>query len=316
MGEGVTCVGGMVADLLARPVRNLPTPGRLELVREMALAPGGCALNTASALARLGVTARLVGKTGADGLGDYLLQTLTDRGVDVAGVQRSETVGTSASMVLVYEGGERGFVHTYGATAEFRAADIDWSVAGRSRIFFVGQALLLPGFDGEPAAWALAEARRRGLITVMDTVWDATGAWLAKIGCCLEHLDYFVPSYDEARAMTGLSEPPAIARFFRNRGVRTVGIKLAERGCYLADEEGEFWVDGFTVDAVDTTGAGDAWVGGFLAGILQGLPLPAAGRLGNAVGALCVTGLGAYAGIRNLAETQAFMAAHEGGDGR
>lgn len=305
--DGVTCVGGTVADILARPVRVMPNPGRVELVDEMRLAPGGCAVNSASALTRLGVPARLVGRIGRDGLGDFLVRTLVDRGIDVAGLAPTDT-GTSASMVFVFPGGERCMLHTLGAMGTFDATDIDWSLAARSRVFFVAQFGLLGRFDWS-AASALERARDCGMLTALDTVWDATGRLSDKVAPCLPLLDYFLPSYDEAKHITGLTDPRAMARFFQDRGVGTVGIKLGEDGCYLRGTEGEeVTVSAFPVAAVDATGAGDAWCAGFIAGVLSGRDLAEAGRLGNAVAACCVTALGAYDGIRAMAETLAFMA--------
>jgi sugar/nucleoside kinase (ribokinase family) len=305
--DGVTCVGGTLADILARPVREMPKPGRIELVDEMKLAPGGCAVNSASALARLGVPVRLVGRIGRDGLGDFLAQTLAERGVDIAGLARTDT-GTSASMVFVAPGGERCLLHTPGAMGTFDSADIDWSLAARSRVFFVAQFGLLGRFDWS-APSALARARDSGMLTALDTVWDASGKLSDKVAPCLPLLDYFLPSYDEARDITGLTDPGAMARSFQDRGVGTVAIKLGEDGCYLRGPTGdEVTVPPFKVAAVDTTGAGDAWCAGFIAGILAGSDLAEAGRLGNAAAACCVTALGAYDGIRDMAETLAFMA--------
>jgi sugar/nucleoside kinase (ribokinase family) len=305
--DGVTCVGGTLADILARPVRAMPSPGRIELVDEMKLAPGGCAVNSASALARLGVPVRLVGRIGRDGLGDFLARTMAERGVDVAGLARTDT-GTSASMVFVAPGGERCLLHTPGAMGTFDSTDIDWSLAARSRVFFVAQFGLLGRFDWS-AAGALARARDSGMLTALDTVWDASGSLSDKVAPCLPLLDYFLPSYDEARDITGLTDPREMARSFQDRGVGTVGIKLGDDGCYLRGPKGdEVTVPAFTVAAVDATGAGDAWCAGFIAAVLSGRELAEAGRLGNAVAACCVTALGAYDGIRDMAETLAFMA--------
>jgi sugar/nucleoside kinase (ribokinase family) len=304
--DGVTCVGGTLADILARPVQAMPGPGRIELVDEMKLAPGGCAVNSASALARLGVPVRLVGRIGRDGLGDFLARTLAERGVDIAGLARSDT-GTSASMVFVSPGGERCLLHTPGAMGTFDSTDIDWSLAARSRVFFVAQFGLLGRFDWS-APTALARAREAGMLTALDTVWDATGRLSEKVAPCLPLLDYFLPSYDEARDISGLTDPVAMARSFQDRGVGTVGIKLGGDGCYLRGPAGdEVTVPAFPVGAVDSTGAGDAWCAGFIAGLLAGRDLAEAGRLGNAAAACCVTALGAYDGIRGMAETLAFM---------
>jgi sugar/nucleoside kinase (ribokinase family) len=305
--DGVTCVGGTLVDILARPVGVMPNLGRVELVDEVRLAPGGCAVNSAGALIRLGVPARLIGRIGRDGLGDFLVRTLVERGIEVAGLASTDT-GTSASMVFVSPGGERCMLHTLGAMGTFDATDIDWSLAARSRVFFVAQFGLLGRFDWS-AANALARARDGGMLTALDTVWDATGRLSDKVAPCLPLLDYFLPSYDEAKDISGLTDPRAMARSFQDRGVGTVGIKLGEDGCYLRGPEGEeVTVSAFPVTAVDATGAGDAWCAGFIAGVLSGRDLAEAGRLGNAVAACCVTALGAYDGIRAMPETLAFMA--------
>ncbi len=308
--DGVTCVGGSLVDLLARPVVGMPAPGRIELVDALQLAPGGCAVNSASALARLGVPVRLIGRVGRDGLGDYLVRTLIERGLDVTGLAATDA-GTSASVVFVFDGGERSVLHAIGAMRTFSERDIDWSIAGRSRILFVAQFGLLGEFDWT-AASVLAEARARGMATAMDTVWDASGRLPEKLAPCLALLDYFLPSYDEARQVTGLDEPSAIARALQARGVGTVAVKLGEAGCFVRDAEGtEARIPAFRVDAVDATGAGDAWCAGFLAALLDGESVAQAGRLGNAVAACCVTALGAYEGIRTRSDTLAFMAAAE-----
>ena len=263
-------------------------------------------MNSASALTRLGVPARLIGRIGRDGLGDFLVRTLVERGVDVAGLAPTDT-GTSASMVFVSADGERCLLHTLGAMGTFDSTDIDWSHAARSRVFFVAQFGLLGRFDWS-AASALARARQSGMLTALDTVWDATGRLADKVGPCLPLLDYFLPSYDEAREITGLTDPRLMASSFQDRGVGTVGIKLGQDGCYLRGKDGEeITVPGFPVTAVDATGAGDAWCAGFIAGVLSGRDLAESGRLGNAVAACCVTALGAYDGIRTMAETLVFM---------
>ncbi len=313
MTGGVCCVGGIVVDLLATPVMRMPAPGRLELVDRMQLSTGGCASNAASGLVRLGVPARLVGAIGADDLGDYVIGNLTERGVNLEALIRKPEASTSASMVLVQPDGERAFIHTWGAGGLLHDSDIQWERIADSRIFFVTQALLLPSFDGEPTARALRHARSLGMITALDTVWDATGAWMQTIRPCLPHLDYFLPSEAEAQHLSGCERPEEMAACFLERGVNVVGIKLGDQGCYLqAAGEPGFYVKPFRVEAVDATGAGDAWCAGFLAAVYHGASLERAGRFANAAGACCVTSLGATAGVRGWNETVAFIAAQGG----
>jgi len=104
-----------------------------------------------------------------------------------------------------------------------------------------------------------------------------------------------------------------MARSFQERGAGTVAIKLGGAGCYLRGRMAkEMTVPAFNVTSVDATGAGDAWCAGFIAGVLSGRDLAESGRLGNAAAACCVTALGAYDGIRDMADTVAFMTGQSG----
>src|SRR5215831_12065915 len=116
----VACLGILVADLLGRPIDELPERGRLGLVDQMTLHIGGCAANTSIDLEKLGVKTAVLGKVGSDGLGDYVVQTLERAGLDTRGVVKDPEVGTSATMVLVDSQGERTFLHHQGANGHYR----------------------------------------------------------------------------------------------------------------------------------------------------------------------------------------------------
>ncbi|MGH3039503.1 MAG: carbohydrate kinase family protein [Gaiellaceae bacterium] len=113
----VVCLGILVADAIARPVDELPERGSLGLVDEISLHGGGCALNTASALTRLGLSAGVAGKVGDDALGTFLLGLLDERGVGRDGVLTDPAAATSATVVLVDSSGERTFLHLPGASS-------------------------------------------------------------------------------------------------------------------------------------------------------------------------------------------------------
>jgi sugar/nucleoside kinase (ribokinase family) len=301
----VTCLGILVADAIARPVETLPAQGSLALVEEISLRGGGCALNTASVLAGLGLGAAVVGKVGADPFGDFLLELLGSRGVDRRGVIVDGAVPTSASVVLVDSAGERTFLHVPGANGRLQREELDPELLFGARALHLAGALVMPELDGEPAAHLLAEARGRGLLTSLDTVWDPTGHW-ERVLPALPHVDLFAPSLAEGRAISEEREPAAVAAWLRGRGVHTVALKLGADGCYAAGEGFEGLVDAFPVRAVDGTGAGDAFVAGLLYATLAGWPLERAARLANAVGALATTAVGAVEGVPPVAETLAF----------
>lgn len=303
----VACLGILTADLLGRPIDALPPRGRLGLVDDITLNIGGCASNTGIDLVRLGIPAAVLGKVGEDGLGEFIANTLTREGVDVRGLVRDAAVHTSASMVLVDSEGERTFLHHLGGNARYLADDVQWSVVEGARILHVAGALVMPGLDGAPMAGVLAEAKRRGMITSLDTVWDATGKWMSTIAPCLPQADYFLPSLSEAQEIAGCKEPTEVAKALRNAGVGTVGLKLGQDGCLVSGPSGDVRLPAYHVDAVDGTGSGDAWDAGFLVGILQGWDTERTARFANACGAMCVMGLGATAGIRSMKETEAFL---------
>lgn len=307
----VACLGILVADLLGRPIDALPPRGRLGLVPEMTLHIGGCAANAGMDLARLGVSTCVLGKVGSDGLGDFIVQTLAKSGLDTQGVVRDPDVSTSASMVLVGSDGERTFLHHLGGNAKYRADDVRWDIVEQSRILLVAGALVMPAIDGEPMASVLRRAREIGKTTALDVVWDATGRWMATLAPCLPHCDYFLPSMSEAEQLTGYTDPLEAAKALRDRGVGVVVLKLGAEGSFVLSAEGQLRVPAFPVQPVDGTGAGDAYVAGFLCGLIHGWDLERTARFASAVGSLCVTAIGATAGVRSLEETEAFIATHQ-----
>ena len=121
---------------------------------------------------------------------------------------------------------------------------------------------------------------------------------------CLHHVDIFMPGIVEAQQLTGMSECREIAQLFRNNyNIQTIAIKMGENGSYISTPETELSVPAYPVNIVDATGAGDAYVAGFLAGTIMGWDLEATAELASATGAACVTAIGTTAGIQNLEET-------------
>lgn len=304
----VVCLGIIVADMIGGPLDELPGKGSLVLVRKIGLYPGGCAANTALTLARLGLPVELIGKVGQDPLGDFLLSALVKHGVGARGVCRDRTTATSATMVMIDPDGERRFVHMIGANAHLTAGDVNRDILRQAVILHVGGCLVMPGLDGEPMAELLRQAQLGNTITVLDTAWDATGRWLEVMEPCLPYIDYFVPSLTEARAITRLAEPEIIANFLIDRGVGTVALKMGRAGCLvMSGDRKAIRQPAYHVDAVDATGAGDAFAAGFITGIWLGWDLAETAKLANASGALCVTGVGGLGGARPLSETREFM---------
>jgi sugar/nucleoside kinase (ribokinase family) len=301
----VVCLGILVADVIARPIDRVPDSGRLGLVDEICLRGGGCALNTATALTRLGLAARCAGKVGGDPFGDFLLGLLDARGIDRSLVIRSHEAPTSASVALVDSAGERTFLHQPGANGSLREQEFDLDRVLAARALHIAGALVLPGLDGEPTARLLAAARGRGLVTSLDTVWDATGRW-ERLLPSMPHLDVLCLSGAEAAACSGEGEPARAATWARARGAGTVAIKLGADGCWVDDGRFSGHVPAPRVVAVDSTGAGDAFAAGMIYARLQEWPLERAARFANAVGAAATTAVGAAEGLPTIEEVSAW----------
>ena len=300
----VLSLGIYVIDVLGRPIDQFPEKGKLALFDELEIHTGGCANNTALALARLGISAGAMGKIGTDAFGDLILQALTDNGVDATGVRQDADVSTSFTFVAIASDGERTFYHYIGANGELCEADLNWELIKTTKILHIAGALVMPRFDGAPMANVLREAKRLGITTSLDTAYDATGKWMETLEPCLQHVDLFMPSIVEAQQLTGLSECREIAQFLRNHyNIQTIAIKMGENGSYISTPETELSVPAYPVNVVDATGAGDAYAAGFLAGIIMGWDLEATAELASATGAACVTAIGTTAGIQNLEET-------------
>lgn len=300
----VLSLGIYVVDVLGRPIDQFPEKGKLALFDELETHTGGCANNTALALTRLGISAGAMGKVGTDTFGNLILQTLSDNGVNVAGICQDTDVSTSFTFVAIASDGERTFYHYIGANGTLCAADLDWEFIKTAKILHVAGALVMPSFDGTPMANVLREAKAQGITTSLDTAYDATGKWMETLAPCLQHVDIFMPSILEAQHLTGLSECREIVQFLRkNYNIDTIAIKMGEKGSHVSTRETELSVPAYPVNVVDGTGAGDAYCAGFLAGTVMGWDLKATAELASATGAACVTAMGASAGIQNLEET-------------
>jgi sugar/nucleoside kinase (ribokinase family) len=215
--------------------------------------------------------------------------------------------------VAISDDGERSVVHSFGANASFCFEDIDLSILDETKILFIGGTLLMPSFDGEGTAKLLKLAKEKDILCCMDTAWDSTGKWIETIGCSLKHLDWFMPSIDEAVCLAGGErKPEKIADIFIDYGVKNIVIKLGKDGCYVKTAKEEFYSKGFNkIKAVDASGAGDSFCAGFLAGLSHGWALQKCAQFANAVGTHCVMEIGTTTGIKSIKEIQKFIELYE-----
>jgi sugar/nucleoside kinase (ribokinase family) len=300
--EGVLCCGNVSYDIPVWPVDSVSW-GKSIWVEEITFSVGGNGANTSYALATLGAPVRLTGMVGRDAQGDAIIRMLEAAGVQLD-IRRSDNPTTS-TVVLVQSSSDRTFVHRPGASRDVTADMLTYSAPGFSH-FHLANPFSLP-IVRTAGGEIMARAKAAGVTTSLDTAWDAKNRWIEDIGPCLCHTDVLFVNDSEAEMLTGSDDPCEAARILRQYGAKDIVIKVGPEGCLIFDGTGESHVPGFEVTAKDTTGAGDCFVGAFLAGLHRGLKYIEAARIANAAGAMNVEQLGAAKGVRSWDETEAWI---------
>ncbi|MEQ8210711.1 MAG: carbohydrate kinase family protein [Lacipirellulaceae bacterium] len=296
----IDCVicGSCVVDVLVRPV-DLSQPiggGKLVRTEPMQLATGGIVSNAGIAMARLGMKPAAFTYLGNDDWAGLMRGRYEQEGLNSDHLLVHPEAPTSTTVALVDEQGERSFLHAVGAPKKLdkQAFMEKLDLFRSSRAMLLGYFPLLPNLLADLSE-VLTAIRETGCLTALDAAGD--GGDMAKLAPLLPLLDVYVPSLAEAQNQTGNDDSREILRTFRKAGAKgLIGVKLGAEGALLSPTAGEV----LKIDAVkppgevvDTTGAGDCFLAGLLTGLLKGHSVAESGRLAAAVGAMCVTGLGA-----------------------
>jgi sugar/nucleoside kinase (ribokinase family) len=306
MVHDVSVVGLYILDILGRPVDRIPDGGNVEFIDEIRLTVAGTAGGTAVDVAKLGLKTLAVGAVGDDEKADWMLATMQRHGIDTSMMQRLAGIPSSATILNVRRNGDRPALHVRGASDHFDVVEADYDRILAPPILHLGGTGLLRTLDSGRSLPLLAEARRRGRTVVFDLLAAHAGT-LPLVEPLLPHIDYFMPSIEEAAAMSGTSSKEDAADFFLSRGVRCCVFTLGADGAYYANGDGtRFRRPAFAIDVVDTTGCGDAFDAGFIAALHHRMEPEEAVRFAQASAALVATGLGSDAGIVSFDETMRF----------
>jgi sugar/nucleoside kinase (ribokinase family) len=305
----VICFGVAVVDFPLSPVSKELFSRNITQINAPVFHAGGGAANQAVVLSRLGNKTMILTTLGKDAQGGIFMNILKTRGrdIDLSHVAYHEEVSTGISVVMIEPDGQRHFCVNRGTNNHFRLDRFDLSVLKAAKIVSLSYLFGLPGFDGAGSSALLRIAKESEAITVVDTVTDLADIGLEGIRSTLEHTDYFFPSYSEAAEVSGETEPEKIAEIFLAEGAGHVGIKLGADGCFFKDAKHEFYLPAFKGPVVDTTGAGDNFMSGFITGIVRGWDMEQCCRFGNAAGALCVAEIGANTAIKDFAQVENFL---------
>ena len=301
-------VGLTILDIAGRPVSRIPDGGGVAFIEEIRMNPAGTAAGAVMNAAKLGVLTAAVACVGADEKGDFILDVYRRLGVDCSMVRRTDKAPTSATILPIRPNGERPALHCRGASDHLFVDEAEFDTVCDARFLHHGGAGLLAAMDGGQSAKLLRHAKSKGLTTTFDLI-APNETTLSLLTDLLPSVDYFMPSLEEAAFLSGRAGPADAAAFFIDRGAGACVLKMGAEGSFTRTRDAAFRTPAFKVPVSDTTGCGDAFCGGFVAGLVEGLDLESACRLGAATAALVATGLGSDAGVRDRAQVEAFIAA-------
>jgi len=299
-------VGLTILDIAGRPVEAIPPGGNVAFIDEIRMNPAGTASGAVMNAAKLGVSCSTVACLGNDEKGAFILDYYQRMGIDCSMIQRTDKALTSATILPIRPNGERPALHCRGASDHLFVGEDQFDAVCDARFLHHGGTGLLNAMDQGQSAKLLADAKQKGLTTSFDLI-APNEQTLGLLRDLLPHVDYFMPSFEEAVFISGSDNPAAAAKFFHDLGAGTCIFKWGAKGSYVSTPDGAFRIPAYKVAVSDTTGCGDSYCGGFIAGLAMGYDLEAACRLGSAVASLVATGLGSDAGVVDLDQVLDFM---------
>ena len=303
MASVVVVVGGVNTDMVVQ-TPHLPRPGETVGGGSFLTTPGGKGANQAVAAARLGATVRFVGKVGADPFGEAAHDNLRRYGVDTAGLGSDPREPSGVALIFVDAAGENAIAVAPGANMALTADDVaaqEGLLAGADVV--VGQCEV----PGEATLAAFQLAHDRGVRTVLNAApgMPLSAAWSAVVDTLVVN-EGEAALVGEAAGLTAES-PADWAAGLQRLGYAQVILTVGPQGAYVATAGGVRHVPAWRVDTIDTTGAGDGFVGGLAVALAEGQALEAAVRFACAVGALATTAMGAQVALPDRAAVGALV---------
>jgi len=293
MSREICVIGNLNADLVLYPLNDFPTWGSEVIASHMGWRPGGIG-NVLLCLARLGVGVSAIANVGDDAIGQELLSILEEARIDISHIERSLDVRTGISVCLGREDGERAFVTHFG---HLKHLNIDLVLRHReawkeAQCVLISGYFLLPSLGFAGTRRLIDEVHGEGKRVLFDTGWDVNG-WpehsVEAVMQLLEAVEIFLPSLNEAQALTGEDSPEGCLEALFARCPNQVIIKLGAAGSIAKTKEGVFRQSAFRLLPLDSTGAGDCFNAAVIFGLLRGWDTPKILRFANALAAIVIS---------------------------
>jgi ribokinase len=309
--SNILVIGSLNADLVVR-APHFPQPGETISGEDLQVIPGGKGANQAVAAARLGAKVSMLGRVGKDKFGDFLLDNLKSNQVDSKLVQR-EAASTGTAIIVVDSNGQNSIVLSPGANGKVSPADVE-------KDSFLHHDLLLLQLE-IPTPTVLSAAQRANQNNVRIILNPAPAKPLPDELIALA--DFLIPNETELSLLTGMDvndihSAEEAARLLLQRGVKNVIVTLGSKGALAVSDKQVTHIQTYPVNVVDTTAAGDAFIGGFATKLVESASrhvnpqeqtsaLQNAVRYGCACGALATTKFGAQPSLPTREEVENFL---------
>lgn len=298
----ILVVGSLNTDLVVRAPR-FPQPGETISGEDLRVIPGGKGANQAVAAARLGANVSMLGRVGKDNFGDFLLENLKQNKVDSSLVQRDDS-STGTAIIIVDSNGQNSIVLSAGANGNVSIIDVDNAKITNYQLLLLQLEIPLP-----TVLRAVQRAKENNVRVILN---PAPAQQLPDELIALA--DFIIPNETELSLLTGqkiedIPSAESAARDLLRRGAKNVIVTLGSKGALLVNSEASKQIHTFKVEVVDTTAAGDAFIGGFATSLLENKSLEEAVRHGCACGALATTKFGAQPSLPTKEEVYTFVGA-------
>lgn len=286
---------------------------------------GGAVANLVAAAAQCGAKTAFIGKVGNDMHGAFLRDSMASAGVDMHALLADDEVFTTLAFVALAPSGERefSFARKPGADVCLRPSELDTDALTHTRIFHHGSLSCTAEPGNAATREALRLAKAAGAIVSYDpnyraSLWKSEAEAIAVMRSLVPSADFIKISDEEAPLLTDTTDPVEASRILAAQGARVVAVTLGGDGALVRVGSETRRIPGFSVKAVDTTGAGDAFFGGFLSRFLESgraladITIDDAtdyARFGNATASICVEHRG---GIPAMPRREAVLARMEG----
>jgi ribokinase len=309
----ILVIGSLNTDLVVR-APHFPMPGETISGGDLQIIPGGKGANQAVAAARQGANVAMLGRVGKDSFGPFLLDSLKSDSVDISNVKVDESA-TGTAIIIVDVNGQNSIVLSAGANGKVSPADVDNASLLRPNLILLQLEIPIP-----TVLHAAQYAKQNGIRVILN---PAPAQSLPDELISL--IDFIVPNETELSLLTGLevtdiASAEQAAKILLSRGAKNVIVTLGSKGALLVSSNQVTHVDAYKINVVDTTAAGDAFIGGFASKLIESeseltdiheqapaLQIIKAVKYANACGALAATKFGAQPSLPTKEETEKFI---------